>query len=203
MSGNIWLACFHYLSSLNIQRLPIHITLYDILSISLVQFSHSVVSNSLWPHGRQHTRFPIRNSQSLLKLMSIELVMPSNHLILCRPLLLPPSIFPSIRVFSNESVLPIRWAKYWSFSFSISPSNEYSGLISFRMDWLDLLAVQRTLKSLLQYHSSKASILWCSAFFIVQLSHPYITTWKTIALTIWTFVSKMMSLLLNILSHLS
>ena len=125
----------------------------------------------------------ITNSQSLLKLMSIALVMPTNHLILCRPLLLLPSIFPSIRVFSNESVLRIRWPKYWGFSFSISPSNEYSGLISFRMDWLDLLAVQGALKSLLQQHSSKASILQCSAFFIVQLSHPYTTTGKTIALT--------------------
>ena len=123
------------------------------------------------------------NTQSLLKLMSIESVMPSNHLILCCPLLLPPSIFPSIRVFSNELVLHIRWLKSWSFSFSISPSNEHSRLISFRMDWLDLLAVQGTLKSLLQHHSSKASILWCSTFFIVQLSHPYMTTGKTIALT--------------------
>ena len=122
--------------------------------------------------------------------MSIESVMPSNHLILCRPLLLLPSIFPSIRVFSKKSVLHIRWPKHWSFSFSISPSNEYSGLISFRMDWLDLLAVQGILKSLLQHHSSKASILWCSAFFIVQLSHPYMTTAKTIALTRWTFVGK-------------
>ena len=125
----------------------------------------------------------ITNFWSLLKLMSIELVMPSNHLILCHPLLLPPSIFPSIRVFSNESVLPIRWPKYWCFSFSISPSNEYSGLISFTIDWLDLLAVQGTLKSLLQLHNSKASILQCSAFFMVQLSHPYMTTGKTIALT--------------------
>ena len=125
----------------------------------------------------------ITNSWSLLKLMSIELVMPSNHLILCRPLLLLPSIFPSIRVFSNESVHHIRWPKYWSFSFNISPSNEHLGLISFRMDWLDLLAVQGTLKSLLQHDSSKASILRCSAFFIVQLSHPYMTTGKTIALT--------------------
>ena len=128
----------------------------------------------------------ITNSQSLLKL-PIELVMPSNHLILCRPFLLPPSIFPSIRIFSNESVLRIRWPKYWSFSFSISPSNEYSGLISFRIDWLDLLAVQGTLKSLLQHHSSKASILWCSAFFIVQLSHPCMTTEKTKTITRWTF----------------
>jgi len=127
----------------------------------------------------------ISNSQSLLKLMSIELVIPSNHLILCRSLLLPPSVFPSIRVFSSESVLRIRWPKYWS--FSISPSNEYSGLISFRMDWLNLLAIQGTLKSLLQHHSSKPSILQHSAFFIVQLSHPYMTTGKTIALTRWTF----------------
>jgi len=128
--------------------------------------------------------FPVHHQlQSLIKLMSIESVMPSNHFILCRPLLLPPSIFPSIRVFSNESVLRIRWAKYWSFSFSISPSNEYSVLVSFRMDWLDLLSVQGTLKSLLQHHSSKASILWCSSFFILQLSHPYMTTGKAIALT--------------------
>ena len=128
--------------------------------------------------------------------------MPSNHLILCRPLLLLPSIFPSIRVFSNESALGSRWPKYWSFSFSISPSSEYSGLISFRMDWLYLLAVQGTLKNLLQHHSSKASILWCSAFFIVQLSHLYMTTGKTIALTRWTFVGKAMSLLFNTLSRL-
>ena len=128
--------------------------------------------------------------------------MPSNHLILCRPLLLPPSIFPSIRVFPKESVLPLRWPKYWSFSFRISPSNEYSGLISLRMDWLDLLAVQGTLKSLLQHHSSKASFLLCSAFFIVQLSHPYMTTGKTIALTRETFVGKVTSLLFNILSRL-
>ena len=144
----------------------------------------------------------ITNSQSLLKLMSIKSVMPSNHLILCRPLLFLPLIFPNIRVFSNESVLHIRWPKYWSFSFNISPSNEDLGLISFRMDWLDLLAVQRTLKSLLQHHSSKASILLCSAFLIVQLSHPYMTTGKTIALTRWTFVDKIMSLLFNMLSRL-
>ena len=131
----------------------------------------------------------ITNSQTLLKLMSIELVMPSNHFILCCPLLLPSSVFPSITVFSSESPLQIRWPKYWSFSFSTSPSNEYSGLISFRMDWLDLLAVQGTLKSLLQHRSSKASILRRSAFSIVQLSHPYMTTGKTIALTRWTFVS--------------
>ena len=142
----------------------------------------------------------ITNSRSLPKLMPIELVMPSNHLILCRPLLFLPSIFPSIRVFSNESALHIRWPKYWSFSFSISPSNEYLGLISFRMDWLDLLAVQGTLKSLFQQHSSKASILRHSAFFMVQLSHPYMTTGKTIALARWTFVGKVMFLLFNMLS---
>ena len=128
--------------------------------------------------------------------------MPSNHLILCCPLLLPPSVFPSIRVFSNESALHMRWPKYWSFSFNISPSNEHLGLISFRMDWLDLFAVQGMLKSLLQHHSSKASTLWCSAFFTVQLSHPYMTTGKTIALTKQTFVGKVMSLLLNMLSRL-
>ena len=142
----------------------------------------------------------ITNSWSLLKLMSIESVMPSNHFNLCHPLLLPALIFPSIRVLSNESVLPIRWPKYWSFSFSISPCNEYSGLISFRMDWLDNLAIQGTLKSLLQHHSSKASIFQRSAFFIVQLSHPYMTTGKTIVLTRWTFVDKVMSLLFNKLS---
>ena len=133
-----------------------------------------------------------------LRLTSIESVMPSSHLILCHLLLLPPSIFPSIRVFSNEAVLHIRWPNYWSFGFNISPSNEHSALSSFRMDWLYLLAVQGTLKSLLQHHSSKASILWCSAFFIVQLSHPYMTTGKTIALTRRTFVGKVMSLLFNI-----
>ena len=141
----------------------------------------------------------INSSWSLFKLMSIESVMPS--LILCCPLL-PPFVFPSIRIFSNESVFCIRWPKYWGFSFSISPSNEYSGLISFRINWLDLLAVQGTLKSLLQHHSSKASILWCSAFFIVQHSHPYMTTGKTIALTKWAFLGKVMSLLFNILSRL-
>ena len=169
-----------------------------------VQFSRSVMSNSLWHHGLQHARPPlsITNSWSLLKLMSVELVMPSNHLILCHPLFFLPSIFPSIRVFSNESALCIRWPKYWSFSFSISPSNEYSGLVSFSMDSLDLLAVQGTLKSLLQHHSWKASILWHSAFFIVQLTHPYMTTGKTIALTRWTFVGKVMSLLFSMLSRL-
>ena len=134
--------------------------------------------------------------------MSSESVMPSNHLILCHPLLLLPSIFPSIRVFSNESVLPIRWPKYWRFYFSISPSNEYSGLISFRFDHLDLIAVQRTLKSLLQHHGSKASILQCSAFFTVQFPHPYMTTGRTIALTRWTFVGKVIFLLFNMLSRL-
>ena len=148
-----------------------------------------------------HASLSITNSQSLLKLMSIESVMPSNHLILCRPLLLLPSIFPSIRVFYSESVLCVRWPKYWSFSFSISPSNEHPGLISFRMDWFDLLAVQGTLKSLLQHHSSKASILQPSAFFILQLSHPYMTTGKTIALTRQTFVGKVMSPLFNRLSR--
>ena len=152
-----------------------------------------------WTAARQAS-LSITNSRSLPK--PIESVMSSNHLILCRPLFLLPSIFPSIRVFSNESVLHIRWLKYRSFSFSINPSNEYSGLISFRMDWLGLLAVQGTLKSLLQHHSSKASILWCSAFFIVQLSHPYVTTGKTIALTRWTFVGKVVSLLFNMLSRL-
>ena len=147
-----------------------------------------------WTAARQAS-LSITNSRSLLKLMSIESVMTSNHLILCRPLLLPPSIFHSIRVFSDESVLRIRWPKYWSFSFSISPSSEYSGLLSFRMDWLDRCAVQGTLKSFLQHHISKTSILWCSGFFIVQLSHLYMTTGKTIALSRWTFVGKVMSLL--------
>ena len=156
------------------------------------------MSDSLRPHELQHARPPCPS----LKLMSIELVMASSHLILCHPLLLPPSIFPSIRAFSNESAFHIRWPKYWSFSFSISPSNEYSGLISFMMDLLDLLAVQGTLKSLLQHHSSKASILRCSAFFIVQLSHPYMITGKTTALTRWMFVGKIMSLLFNMLSRL-
>ena len=149
---------------------------------SVQSLSHVQLFATPWTAARQAS-LSITNSWGLLKLMSIELVMPPNHLILCHPLLLLPSVFPSIRVFSNESALQIRWPKYWSFSFSISPSNEYSGLISFRMDRLDLLAVQGTLKSLLQHHSSKASILRHSAFFIVQLSHPYVTTGKTIALT--------------------
>ena len=144
----------------------------------------------------------ITNSWSLLKLMSIESVMASNHFILCCPLLLPPSVFSNIRVFSSESVLCIRWQKYWSFSFSMNPSNEYSSLISFRMDWFYLLAVQGTLKSLLQPHSSKASILWCSAFLMVQLSYPYMTTGKTIALIRQNFVGKVMSVLFNMLSWL-
>ena len=144
----------------------------------------------------------ITNSQSIFKLMSIESVMPSNHLILCHLLLLLLSLFPNIRVFSNESALRIRWPKYWSFSFNISPSNEHPGLISFRMDWLDLLAVQGTLKSLLQHHSSKASVLQCSAFFLLQLSHPYMTTGKNIALPKQTFVDKVMSQLFNMLSRL-
>ena len=153
--------------------------------------------DSLRPQGLQHSRPPCPSPTPRVysKLMSIESVMPSNHLILCRPLLLLPPIFPRIRVFSNESVLPIRWPKYWSFSFSISPFSEYSGLISFTMDWLDLLAVQGTLKSLLQHHSPKASILRHSAFFRVQFSHPYMTTGKTIALTRQTLVGKVMSLL--------
>ena len=155
---------------------------------------------TLWTAARQAS-LSIINSRSLLKLMSVGLVMPSNHLILGCPLLLLPSIFPSIRVFSSESVLRIRWPKYWSFSLSTSPSNEFSGLISFRINWFDLLVVQETLKSLLQHHSSKASILWHSALFLVQLSYPYMTSGKTIALTTWTFVGKVMSLLFNVLSR--
>ena len=152
---------------------------------------------TLQPHGLQHTMLPCPLlSPRVLKLMSIELVMPSNYLIFCHPLLLLPSIFPSIRVFSNELALRIRWLKYWSFSFSISPSNEYSGLISFRIDLFALLAVQGTLKSLLQHHSSKVLILWCSAFFMVQLSHLYMTTGKSIDFTIQTFVRKVTSPLL-------
>ena len=169
-----------------------------------VQFSRPVVSNSLWPHGLQHTRLPppsptpgvYPNSCPLSRWCQL------NHLIFCRHLLLKPSIFASIKVFSNESVLRIRWPTGWSFSFSISPSNEYLGLISFRIDWFDIPAVQGTLRSLLQHHSSKASILWCSAFFIVQLSHPYMITGKTIALTRRTSVGKVMSLLFNMLSRL-
>ena len=168
---------------------------------SVQSLSHVWLFATPWTAACQAS-LSITNSQSLLKLMSIELVVPSNHLIPCRPLFLPPLIFSSIRVFSNESVLHIRWPKYWSFSFSVSPSNEHSGLISLRMDWLDLLAVQGTLKSLLQHHSSKASILRCSAFFIVQLSHPYMTIAKTVALTRRTFVGKVIALLFNMLSRL-
>ena len=171
-------------------------------SVSSVQLlSHVWLFVTPWTAAHQ-VSLSTTNCWSSPKPMSIELVMPSNHLILCRPLLLLPSIFPSIRVLSNESALRIRWPNYWSFSFSIIPSNEYSGLISFRMDWLDLLAVQGTLKSLLQNHSSKASILQCSAFFTVQLLHPYMPTGKTRALTRWTFVDKVMSLLFNMLSRL-
>ena len=168
---------------------------------SLVQsLSRVRLSATPWTTARQAS-LPITKFWSLLKPVPIESVMPSSHLILCRPLLLPPSIFPSIRVFSNESALCIRWPKYWSFSFSISPSKDYSGLISFRMHWLDLLAVQGTLKSLLQHHSSKPSILQRSVFFMVQLSHPFLTTGKTISLTRRTFVGKVMSLLFNMLSR--
>ena len=171
-------------------------------SVQFSSLSHVRLFVTPWTAARPAS-LSITNSWSLLKPMSIESVMPSNHLILCRPLFLSPSIFPRIRVFSNELVLHIRWPKYWSFSFSISPSNEYSGLISFRMDWLDLLAVQGTFRSLLlQHHSSKASIIRHWAFFIVQFSHLYMTTGKTIALTRWTFVSKVMSLLFNMLSRL-
>ena len=185
-----------------LQRTPIQS--YSLQAIISVQCSRSVMSDSatLWTAAHQAS-LSITNTWSLLKLISIESVMPSNHRTLCHPLPLLPSIFPSIRVFSNESVLCIRWPKYWN--FSISPSSEYSGLISFRMAWLDLLAVQGTLKSLLLTvfnHSPKASVLWCSSFFIVQLLYPYMTTGKTIALTRWTFVGKVMSLLFNVLSRL-
>ena len=163
--------------------------------------SHVRLSPSPWTAACQAS-VTIISSRSLLKLMSIKLVMPSNHLILCRPLLLLPSIIPSIRVFSNESAVCIRWPKYWSFSFSVSPSKEHQGLISFRMDWLDLLAIQGTFKSLFQHHRSKASLPRHSAFFTVQISHPYMTTGKTIALTIRAFVGKVMSLLLKMLSRL-
>ena len=176
--------------------------LYHFLSLCALvvvqSLSHVQLFATPWTVAHQAS-LSITNSWSLLKLMSIESLMPSNHLVLCHLLLLLPSIFPSIRVFSNESALFSRWPKNWS--FSISPSNEYSGLISFRMDWLDLFAVQGTLKSLLQHHSSKASILWKSAFFMDQLSHPYMTTGKIIALTRWTFVGKIMSLLFNMLSR--
>ena len=198
--GSIYLFCF-----LGAQVLPkVQHYHYNLLSFK-GQFSsvaHRVWLFAIpWTTARQAS-LSITNSWSPHKLMSIESVMPSNHLILCRPLQLLPSIFPSLRVLSNESLLHIRWPKYWSFNFNISPTNEHPGLISFRMDWLDLLAVQETLKSLLQYHSSKASILQCSVFFIVQISQPYKTTGKTIALTKWTFVIKIISLLFNMLSRL-
>ena len=176
--------------------LDVKFTISSVQSLSCVQ-----LFDTSWTVAHQAS-LSITNSWSLPKLMSIEMVMASNHLILCPPRLLSPSIFPSSRVLSNESVLHIWWPKYWSFSFNISPSNEYPGLISFRMHWLDFLAVQGTLKSILQHHSSKASILQHSAFFIVQLSHPYMATGKTIALTTGTFVGKVMSLLFNMLSRL-
>ena len=179
-----------------------HVNTNFLKSRSSVQLlSHVLLFVTPWIAARQAS-LSITKPWSLLKLMSIKLVMLSNHLILCRPLLLLPSIFPSIRVFSNESVLCIRWPKYWNFSFNISPSSEYLVLTSFRLDWLDLLAVQGTLKSFLQHHSSKASILRHSAFFVIQLSHPYMTTGKAIALTRWTFVNKVMSLLFIMLSRL-
>ena len=175
MRGTASFACYPTSSPLGTKTCPLLLQVRQSLS-------HVWLFVTPWTATRQAS-LSITNSRSLFKLMSIESVMPSNHLILCCHLLLLPSVFPSIRVFSNESALCIRWPKYWDFSFSISPSNDYSGLMSFRMDWLDLLAVQETLKSLLQHHSSKASILWCSGFFTVQLSHPYMTTGKTIALT--------------------
>ena len=185
---------FKLVFSFSLDKSPV-----ELLDCSVQSLSRVRLFVTPWTAARQAS-LSITNSRSLLKFMSIESVRLSNHLILCCPHFLMPSIFPSIRVFSNESVLHIRWPKYWTFSFSISPSNECSGLTSFRMDWLDLLAVQGTLKSLLQHHSSKASILQCSAFLIVQLSHPYMTAGKTIALTRRTFVGKIMSLLFNILT---
>ena len=178
----------------NTETLFLSVGWYDLKFSSVQLLSHVRLSVTPWTAAHQAS-VSITNSWSLPKPVSIELVMPSSHLILCCPLLLLPSFFPSIRVFSNESAFHIRWPKYWSFSFNISPSNEHPGLISLRMDWLDLLAVHGTLKSLLQHYCSKASILWCSAFFIVQLSHPYVTTGKTIALTRRAFVGKVMSLL--------
>ena len=179
-----------------LQWISLSLNFSSVQSLSRVQ-----LFTTPWITARQAS-LSITNSQSLLKLMPVESMMPSSHLIFCYPLLLLPPIPPSIRVFSNESTLRMRWPKHWSFSFSVSPSNEHPRLISFRMDWLDLLAVQGTLKSLLQHHSSKASIFWHSAFFTVQLSHPHMTTGKTIALTRRTFVGKVMSLLLNVLSRL-
>ena len=189
----------------NFLTIPFSHSPLTLVTISLFSKSASVLFSSVMlscqtlcdPMNRSMPGLCPSPTPRVYKLMSIELLMPSNHLILCCPLLLPPSIFPSIRVFSNESVLWIKWPKYWSLSFNMSPSSEYSGLSSFRLDWLDLLAVQGTLKSLLQHHSSKAPILRHSAFFIVQLLHPYMTTGKTIALTRWTFVGKVISLLFN------
>ena len=192
------------LDRLNNEHFDFHHTVQRIESICVIRsdqsLSHVRLFATPWITARQAS-LSITNSRSSLRLTSTESVMPSSNFILCRPLLLLPPIPPSIRVFSNESTLHMRWPKYWSFSFSISPSREHPGLISFRMDWLDLLAVQGTLKSLLQHHSSKPSILWLSAFFTVQLSHPYMTTGKTIVLTRRTFVGKVMSLLLNMLSR--
>ena len=185
----------HMIISINVEKA------FDIQFSSVQSLSRVWLFANPWTAAHQAS-LSITNSQSPPKPMSIELVMPSSHLILCRPLLLLPSIPPSIRVFSNESTLRMRWPNYWSFSFNISPSNEHSGLVSFKMDWLDLLAVQGTLKSLLQHHNSKASILRHSAFFTVQLSHPYMTTGKAIALTRRTFIGKVMSLLFNMLSRL-
>ena len=176
------------------------VAVHFISLIAVQLLSRVPLSATPWTAAR-HASLSFTTSWSLLKLISLKSVMPSNHLILCHPLLLLPLIFPSIRVFSNESALHIRWPKYWSFSFSISPSNEYSGLISLRTHWFDLFAVQGTLKSLLQHHSSKASVLQCSVFFMVQLSHPYMTIGKTIALTIQTFVDKVMSVLFSMLSR--
>ena len=189
------------------QSLKKNMARFSFRSAILASVSVSSVAQScltLRPCGLQHARLPCPSPtpRACSNSCSIESVMPSNHLIFCHPFLLLPSIFPRIRVFSNESVLHIRWPKYWDFSFSISPSNEHPGLISFRKDWMDLLAVQGTLKSLLQHHSSEASVLWCSAFFVVQLSHPYMTNGKSIALTRWTFVGKVMSLLFNMLPRL-
>jgi len=180
----IWMILNNHLVTLNLSSYSWKM---GILFSSVQSLSRVWLFAIPWTPAHQASQ-SITNCWSLPKLMSIESMMPYNHLILCCPLFLLPSIFPSIRVFSNESALRIRWPKYWSFSFNISPSNEYSGLISFRMDWLDLLAVQGTLKSLLQHHSLKASIFWCTAFFIIQLSHPYMTPGKNIALTRWTFV---------------
>ena len=189
--------CVYFPSSYKVKLLRTELC-SSILLVVVQLLSRVWLFATPWTAAHQAS-LSVANSWSPLKCMSIESVMPSNHLILCHPLLLPPSIFPRIRVFSNESAVHIRWPKYWSFSFNISPSNEHPGLISFRMDWLDLLAVQRTINSLLQYHSLKASILQCSAFFIGQLSHLYMTTGKTIALTRQAFVDKVMSVLFNML----